>query len=250
MSSYLSGVIDYVGAYPQYAIIAVFLLAWSEAIPIVGTILPGSTLIIGISALATGADVSAAYLVFAATLGAIAGDGSSFWLGKRYHRELLLRWPMNGYPRLIAHSEAFIRKYGIASVFLARFTAVVRAFVPLLAGVLRMSAARFYAANVLSALVWAPLHVFPGVLAAVVLHMIGADREQLAFVIIGAVILLSAASGFMHGWRSEHHVGEFESRSSPVVSRLQIALIIGTAQSWGPGRWLRSYLRRKEPPVG
>ena len=91
MSSYLSGVIDYVGAYPQYAIIAVFLLAWSEAIPIVGTILPGSTLIIGISALATGADVSAAYLVFAATLGAIAGDGSSFWLGKRYHRELLSR---------------------------------------------------------------------------------------------------------------------------------------------------------------
>jgi membrane-associated protein len=61
MSSYLSGFIDYVGAYPQYAIIAVFLLAWSEAIPIVGTIAPGSTLIIGMSALATGADVSAAY---------------------------------------------------------------------------------------------------------------------------------------------------------------------------------------------
>jgi len=43
------------------------LLAWSEAIPIVGTVVPGSTLIIGISALATGADVSSVHLVFAAT---------------------------------------------------------------------------------------------------------------------------------------------------------------------------------------
>src|ERR1700730_4149631 len=184
MSSYLSGVIDYVGAYPQYAIIAVFLLAWSEAIPIVGTVVPGSTLIIGISARATGADISAAYLVLAATLGAIAGDGSSFWLGKRYHRELLLRWPMNGYPRLIAHSEAFIRKYGIASVFLARFTAVVRAFVPLLAGVLRMSAARFYAANVLSALVWAPLHVFPTTQFLRRVARGHADSEQASGIII------------------------------------------------------------------
>jgi membrane protein DedA with SNARE-associated domain len=249
MTSYLSGVIDYVGAYPQYAIIAVFLLAWSEAIPIVGTVVPGSTLIIGISALATGADIAAAYLVLAATLGAIAGDGSSFWVGMRYHRELLLRWPMTRYPRLIAHSEAFIRKYGIASVFLARFTAVVRAFVPLVAGILRMSRGRFYVANVLSALVWAPLHVFPGVIAAVVLHTIGADREHLAAVIVGGVILVSAACGFMHGWKSENHVGEFVSRWSPVVSRVPTLLIIGTVQSW-TGRWLGSYLRRKEPPIG
>jgi membrane protein DedA with SNARE-associated domain len=54
-------------------------------------------------------------------------------------------------------SEAFIKRNGIASVFLARFTAVVRAFVPLLAGVLRMSPRHFYAANILSALVWAPV---------------------------------------------------------------------------------------------
>jgi SNARE associated Golgi protein len=50
---------------------------------------------------------------------------------------------------------------GTASVFLARFTAVVRAFVPLVAGILRMSPGRFYAANVLSALIWAPIHGSP-----------------------------------------------------------------------------------------
>jgi len=200
MFSYLSGIIDFVGAHPHYALIAVFLLAWSEAIPVLGTVVPGSTLIIGISALSTGADVSASHLVLAATAGAIAGDGLSFWLGQRYHGEMLLSWPLNRYPQLIARSKAFITRYGIASVFLARFTAVVRAFVPLVAGILRMSPGRFYAANVLSALVWAPIHVFPGVLAAILLSIVGAGREQLPLIVVCGVVLLSAGSGFMHGW--------------------------------------------------
>jgi membrane protein DedA with SNARE-associated domain len=58
MTSYLSGFVDFVGAHPHYALTAVFLLALSEAIPVIGTVVPGSTLIVGISALATGADVN------------------------------------------------------------------------------------------------------------------------------------------------------------------------------------------------
>jgi membrane protein DedA with SNARE-associated domain len=84
----------------------------------------------------------------------------SFWLGRQYHREILLGWPLIRYPQFIGRSEAFINRYGVASVFLARFTAVVRAFVPLVAGILGMPWRQFYAANVLSALAWAPAHVF------------------------------------------------------------------------------------------
>ena len=58
MTSYFSGFVDFVGAHPHYALTAVFLLALSEAIPVIGTVVPGSTLIVGISALATGADVN------------------------------------------------------------------------------------------------------------------------------------------------------------------------------------------------
>jgi membrane protein DedA with SNARE-associated domain len=202
--SYFSGVIDFIGAHPHFAIVAIFLLALSEAIPVLGTVIPGSTLIIGISALSTGADVNAWFLIAAATVGAIAGDGLSFWLGQRYHQEIILTWPLSRYPRIVAHSREFINRYGLASVFLARFTAVVRAFVPLLAGILRMSPRKFYVANVLSAVVWAPIHVFPGVLLAVAIGFIGASREQLTLVIIGGVILLSLSSGFLSGlrWRA------------------------------------------------
>jgi len=197
MTSYFSGFVDFVGTHPHYALTAVFLLALSEAIPVIGTVVPGSTLIVGISALAAGANVNPWLLLIAATVGAIAGDGLSFWLGQRYHREILLGWPLNRYPQFIDRSEAFINRYSVASVFLARFTAVVRAFVPLVAGILRMPPRQFYAANILSALTWAPAHVFPGVLLAMAITLAGASAEQLTLLIIAGLIVISAVCWFL-----------------------------------------------------
>src|SRR6476646_5293505 len=104
MTSFFSTLVDFVHSHSQYTHIAIFLLALSEAIPVVGTVVPGSTLIIGISALATSANANPWLLVIAATAGAIIGDGLSFWLGQRYHREILNSWPLNKYPHLIARS--------------------------------------------------------------------------------------------------------------------------------------------------
>jgi membrane protein YqaA with SNARE-associated domain len=67
---------------------------------VVGTIVPGSTLIIGLSAVATGAHANPWILLIAAITGAIIGDGLSFWLGQRYHREILSSWPLNQLQRM------------------------------------------------------------------------------------------------------------------------------------------------------
>ena len=184
-------VIHYLGSYPCFAFLAVLLLALSEAIPVIGTVVPGSTLILAISALATTADVNPWLLVMAAVVGAILGDGLSYWLGHQYHREILSGWPLNRFPGLIKRSAQFIRRYGITSVFLARFTAVVRAFVPLLAGIMKMSSTRFYVANVLSALVWAPLHIFPGVFAGMAINLAGPHAATLGLIFVGAIVGIS-----------------------------------------------------------
>jgi len=144
MTAYFERLVDFVGAHPQLSFLAVFLLALSEAVPVIGTVVPGSTLILAISALATTAGISPWALLVAAMAGAIAGDGFSFWLGHRYRRQILRGWPLNRFPWLIERSAQLIRKHGVTSVFLGRFTAVVRAFVPLLAGILRMSSRQFY----------------------------------------------------------------------------------------------------------
>jgi membrane protein DedA with SNARE-associated domain len=189
MTSYLERLVDLVGAHPQASFIAVFLLALSEAVPVVGTVVPGSSLILAISALATTAGIAPWALLVAAVAGAIVGDGFSFWLGHRYRRQILTGWPLNRFPWLIERSAGLVRRYGLASVFLARFTAVVRAFVPLLAGILKMSSRHFYVANILSALVWAPLHVFPGVLVGLAVAFGGAHAPELTLAALGFLLL-------------------------------------------------------------
>ena len=187
--------INFVAAHPYYAFSAIFLAALSEAIPVIGTVVPGSTLVVAISALAAGAGANSWLLLVAATVGAIVGDGVSFWLGRRYHREILLSWPLNRYPKLVERSSRFMTRFGAASVFLARFTAVVRASVPLIAGILRMSPLQFYVANILSALVWAPAHVFPGVLLATALRLAGVSAERPTVLIIAGLIVVLAIAG-------------------------------------------------------
>jgi membrane protein DedA with SNARE-associated domain len=146
-------------------------------------------LIVALSALAMGADISPWALLGAAVAGAILGDGTSFWLGQRLQREVLERWPLNRFPKFIARSEEFFTHYGAMSVFLARFTAVVRAFVPLIAGIVHMPPRQFYVANVLSALAWAPAHVFPGVAFGMLVRLSGARPSEIFFLAIAVMIV-------------------------------------------------------------
>jgi len=68
--------------------------------------------------------------------------------------------------------------------------AVVRAFVPLIAGILRMSPWQFYSANIISAVIWASAHVFPGIMLAAVLRLAGASAEQRAIIIVSGIAVI------------------------------------------------------------
>jgi membrane protein DedA with SNARE-associated domain len=210
MAFHFSAITEYISEHPQYAIVTVFLLAFSEAIPIVGTVVPGSTLIVAISAFAIETEINPWHLLAAAVIGAILGDGASFWLGQRYHAEILTRWPLNRFPGFIARSEAFFNRFGSASVFLARFTAVVRAFVPLIAGILRMPPRQFYLANILSAVVWAPAHVFPGVVFGLLVRFSGASPEVIFVLAIAAMLLAVMAVRLARYWYRHGMAGRAE----------------------------------------
>jgi membrane protein DedA with SNARE-associated domain len=200
MESYYSVLVDFSSAHLHFAYAIIFLLAFSEAIPVIGTFVPGSTLVFAISALATRGGADPWLLLLAATSGAIAGDGISFWLGQTFSREILTSWPLAKYPHFIDQSEKFIAKYGAYAVFLARFTAVVRAFVPLVAGILLMPPRRFYAANILSAIAWAPAHVFPGVVLAMATQMMGAMTTERIVVAVAVLVAAGVIVFFLHRW--------------------------------------------------
>jgi membrane protein DedA with SNARE-associated domain len=96
--------------HPHFAYGLVLLLAFSESLPVLGAVVPGTAIIIGLAALVPSGVLKLSPLLVAALIGAMIGDGLSFWLGHRYHEQILTRWPFRRYPQLIERSEAFFKK--------------------------------------------------------------------------------------------------------------------------------------------
>ena len=93
----------------------------------VGSLVPGSTIILALSALVPGGELKLWAVLTAAIAGAVVGDGGAFWVGHRSQREILSAWPLTNYPGVVAQSEAFFHSRGWLAVFLARFVPPIRA---------------------------------------------------------------------------------------------------------------------------
>jgi membrane-associated protein len=173
VTAFIDSLIAFVSAHAWLAYLTIFLAALLEAVPIVGSVIPGSTVILALSALIPGGELDIVGVLAAAIAGAALGDGSAFSIGHRSQREILSAWPMSRYPGVLAQSEAFFHRWGSLAVFFARFVPPIRAFVPITAGALGMSPLRFYTINIPAILLWAPAHILPGVLAVSALDQAG-----------------------------------------------------------------------------
>jgi membrane protein DedA with SNARE-associated domain len=198
VTSLIDPLIAFVSANPGLAYLTLFLAALLEAVPVVGSVIPGSTIILALSALVPGGDLKLQWVLAAAFAGALLGDGSAFWIGHRAQREILSSWPLAGYPRVVAQSEAFFHRWGAWAVFFGRFVPPIRAFVPIIAGALGMPPSRFYAINIPAILLWAPAHVLPGVLAVSALHRYtglphhaGIARHIWILAVIGGALIIA-----------------------------------------------------------
>ena len=110
MASYLDPLIAFVSANAWLAYLTLFLAALLEAVPVVGSVIPGSTVILALSALVPSGELKLQWVLLAAIAGALVGDGSAFWTGHRSQREILSTWPLTNYPRVVAQSEAFFQR--------------------------------------------------------------------------------------------------------------------------------------------
>jgi membrane protein DedA with SNARE-associated domain len=215
VTSFIDPLIEFVSAHAWLAYLSLFLAALLEAIPVLGSVIPGSTIILALSALVPGGELKLEAVLAAAIAGALLGDGTAFWIGHRAQREILGTWPLKNYPRVVEQSEAFFQRWGALAVFLARFIPPIRAFVPITAGAAGMSPPRFYAVNIPAVLLWAPAHVLPGVLAVSALHHYAglpphggtAKLYWILSVVAGAIIIGLAAWTF----RRRHSGAAIES---------------------------------------
>lgn len=204
MTSYLHELIGVVARHADSAYAVIFLAALLEAIPILGSLVPGSTIIVALSALVPGGDLRLAPVLAAAIAGAVVGDGLAYFIGRRSQREVLNSWPMSKYPAIMEQAEAFFRRYGTLAVLFARFVPPVRAVVPITAGALGMPPQRFYPVNVAAILLWAPAHILPGVLAGSAAEQWGMKIEHYGLPLAGGIIVVGCVGWALYRWREGH----------------------------------------------
>jgi membrane-associated protein len=200
VASFLDPLIAFVSANAWLGYLMLFLAALLESVPVAGSVVPGSTVILALSALVPGGELQLEWVLATAAAGALLGDGSAFWIGHRAQREILNAWPMSHYPRVVARSEALFHRWGALAVFFGRFVPPIRAFVPITAGALGMASSRFYLVNIPAVLLWAAAHVLPGVVAVSALHEhagmhgIGVGKHYWIVLVLGGALIVAVAS--------------------------------------------------------
>ncbi|WP_316215020.1 DedA family protein [Bradyrhizobium sp. SZCCHNR2035] len=147
-------VADFVRDHQAWAAPIVLLLAFGESLAFISLLIPAWGALVAIGALIGVTGISFWPVWLAGGLGAALGDWVSYWFGYRYKDHVAQIWPLTRYPNILLRGEAFVRAWGVPSIFIGRFFGPLRASVPLAAGIFEMPYLQFQIANFLSALVW------------------------------------------------------------------------------------------------
>jgi membrane protein DedA with SNARE-associated domain/membrane-associated phospholipid phosphatase len=191
MSDLIAPLLEGLNTHPQLAGLVTFLISACESIAIIGTIVPGSITMTAIGALAGAGVIPLWGTLIWAILGAIVGDGISYWIGYHFKNRLTGMWPFRTHPGLLATGERFFLKYGSMSVLIGRFVGPVRALVPLIAGMLGMRPLKFLLANVVSAIGWAPAYMLPGILLGAAAQELPPDIAMHVVMVLLFIVLLT-----------------------------------------------------------
>lgn len=151
----------YLGEWAQmmgpWLYVVLFLVVFAETGLVVTPFLPGDSLLFAVGAICslpeTGLNV---WLMIAVLLvAAILGDAVNYSIGHMLGPKVFARedsWLLN--KKHLVRTQEFYERHGGKTIFLARFVPIVRTFAPFIAGIGRMSYARFAMWNVTGAIAW------------------------------------------------------------------------------------------------
>ena len=187
--------LDYFALHPSWAIAVIFLIAFGEALLVIGLVVPSTAVLVGAGALVGSGKLEFWPVMIATTLGCVLGDQVSYWAGRIFGDRLRTLWPLSAYPNLVAKGEDFIKTHGGKSIALGRFVPGVKAVVPGIAGMFGMGQVFFTSVNVSSGIVWSIAHLGPGILLGQALALAGDLSGRLLIILLVLLVVLGTA-----GW--------------------------------------------------
>lgn len=232
-SAWFDSTIAWVSTHPVAAGLLIFLIAFCDALAVVGIVVPALPLLFAVGALIGLGHVDGTYAIVCAALGAFAGDALSFWIGHRWGPQLREHWPFRRYPQLLDRGEQLFRRHGSKGIVIARYVGAVRPFVPAVAGMLRMPLQRYLPASAFAALTWAASFLAPGWLLGASYDAVAAVADRLAlvlFALLAVLALVWAGVLYTYRWFAGHADALLAralrwTRAHPRLGRYTVALI-------------------------
>ncbi|GAA4794447.1 DedA family protein [Actinomycetospora chlora] len=186
--------------------LAVYLaVAGVVGIESLGVPLPGEVVLVSAALLSSRHElaVSPLWVALAALAGAVIGDSIGYGIGHRYGIGLLQRlgrrFPKHFGPSHLALAERAFARWGVLTVIIGRFIAILRILAGPLAGALRMPYAKFLPANIIGGALWTI-----GTVYAIYFLGIVAETWLKRFSYVGLIVALVA--GATIGWMVKKRV--------------------------------------------
>lgn len=152
--------------------------------------LPGDSLLVMAGLYAAKGDLSIVGLNALLIPMAIAGDATSYWIGRRTGPHLFNR-PRSRFfnPAHVQAAHDFYERHGGKAIVLARFMPLVRTFVPVVAGVAGMTYRHFATYNVVGAVAWVGSMTLTGYVLGTRFPLLVQHIEKVILVVIVLSIL-------------------------------------------------------------
>lgn len=147
-----------ISALGPWVLIGVVTLIFLETATVFGSVFPGDSLLF-LLGLSIGTKVVQANIWFALLLlaaAAVAGSQTGFLFGRKVGRNYFLNrqgWILNA--KTVQRTELFFSKYGRRAIILARFVPILRALVPMFAGISSISKSDYFKLNLIGGFAWA-----------------------------------------------------------------------------------------------
>ncbi len=167
--------------------------------------LPGETAVLLGGVLAHEHQVSLPLIAAVAVLAAITGDSVGYEVGRHFGTRLLNSRVFANRRAGVEKAQQALRRHGGKAVFLARFTAFLRAVMPGLAGSARMPYRRFLAFNAAGGLVWATGFTMLGYLAGASYHKVEKAAGRASEIILALIVVAVLAFVIARRRRERHH---------------------------------------------
>ncbi|MCF7223222.1 bifunctional DedA family/phosphatase PAP2 family protein [Marilutibacter chinensis] len=201
-SAWIESATAWIAAHPIAAGAVIFLIAFCDALVILGIFVPALPLLFAVGALVGLGHINGPYALAAASAGAFLGDALSYWIGRNWGPQLRQTWPFSRYPQWLDRGEGMFRRRGAMSIVIARFVGAVRPFVPAIAGMLRMPFPRYLVPSLAASIAWAALFLAPGWVLGASYDAVAAVADRLA-IVLGtlAIVLALVWAAVLYTWR-------------------------------------------------